>query len=109
MSVRRSRAKSRSLRAAAGAWAARWSWISPERSGCRDRPLSEPVDVNEELLDRVIGVGVNLKGPFRLTALIGDRMANGDGGSIINISSVAAIRPTPNDLPYSRPRPASTP
>ena len=38
---------------------------------------------------------VNLKGPFRLTALVGTRMAEGDGGSIINVSSVAAIRPTP--------------
>jgi NAD(P)-dependent dehydrogenase (short-subunit alcohol dehydrogenase family) len=57
------------------------------------------VDVSEELFDRVIGV--NLKGPFRLTALIGDRMAKGAGGSIINISSVAAIRPTPTDLPYA--------
>jgi NAD(P)-dependent dehydrogenase (short-subunit alcohol dehydrogenase family) len=57
------------------------------------------VDVSEELFDRV--VAVNLKGPFRLTALIGDRMAKGDGGSIINISSVASIRPTPDDLPYA--------
>jgi NAD(P)-dependent dehydrogenase (short-subunit alcohol dehydrogenase family) len=56
------------------------------------------VDVSEELFDKVIGV--NLKGPFRLTALVGDRMAAGDGGSIINVSSVAAIRPTPNELPY---------
>jgi NAD(P)-dependent dehydrogenase (short-subunit alcohol dehydrogenase family) len=57
------------------------------------------VDVSEELFDRVIGV--NLKGPFRLTALVGARMADGDGGSIINVSSVAAIRPTPDDLPYA--------
>jgi NAD(P)-dependent dehydrogenase (short-subunit alcohol dehydrogenase family) len=56
-------------------------------------------DVTEELFDRVIGV--NLKGPFRLTALVGDRMAEGDGGSIINISSVAAARPAPDDLPYA--------
>jgi NAD(P)-dependent dehydrogenase (short-subunit alcohol dehydrogenase family) len=56
------------------------------------------VDVSEELFDKVIGV--NLKGPFRLTALVGSRMSAGDGGSIINISSVAAMRPTPNELPY---------
>ena len=31
--------------------------------------------------------------------LVGARMAAGDGGSIINVSSVAAIRPTPNELP----------
>lgn len=56
------------------------------------------VSVSEELFDKVIGV--NLKGPFRLAALVGSRMAEGDGGSIINVSSVAAIRPTPNELPY---------
>ena len=56
------------------------------------------VSVSEDLFDKV--VGVNLKGPFRLTALVGARMAEGDGGSIINVSSVAAIRPTPNELPY---------
>lgn len=57
------------------------------------------VSVNEELFDKV--VGVNLKGPFRLAALVGARMAEGDGGSIINVSSVAAIRPTPGELPYA--------
>ena len=56
------------------------------------------VSVSEELFDKV--VGVNLKGPFRLTAIVGDRMAAADGGSIINVSSVAAMRPTPNELPY---------
>jgi NAD(P)-dependent dehydrogenase (short-subunit alcohol dehydrogenase family) len=54
--------------------------------------------VSEDLFDKV--VGVNLKGPFRLAALVGARMADGNGGSIINVSSVAAIRPTPNELPY---------
>jgi NAD(P)-dependent dehydrogenase (short-subunit alcohol dehydrogenase family) len=56
-------------------------------------------EVSEELFDKVIGV--NLKGPFRLTALVGERMAAADGGSIINVSSVAAIRPTPAELPYA--------
>jgi NAD(P)-dependent dehydrogenase (short-subunit alcohol dehydrogenase family) len=56
-------------------------------------------EVSEELFDKVIGV--NLKGPFRLTALVAPRMAAGDGGSIINVSSVAAIRPTPRELPYA--------
>jgi NAD(P)-dependent dehydrogenase (short-subunit alcohol dehydrogenase family) len=56
-------------------------------------------DVSEELFDKVIGV--NLKGPFRLSALIGSRMAAGEGGSIINVSSVASIKPSPTDLPYA--------
>ena len=63
-------------------------------------PLYPSVDaVEEALFDKVIGV--NLKGPFRLSALIGSRMAQGDGGSIINVSSIAAIRPTPDVLPYA--------
>jgi NAD(P)-dependent dehydrogenase (short-subunit alcohol dehydrogenase family) len=56
-------------------------------------------EVTEELFDKVIQV--NLKGPFRLTALAGARMARTGGGSIINISSVAAVRPVPSDLPYA--------
>ena len=44
---------------------------------------------------------MNLKGPFRLTALVGERMAAAGGGSIINISSVAAVRPPPTILPYA--------
>jgi NAD(P)-dependent dehydrogenase (short-subunit alcohol dehydrogenase family) len=55
--------------------------------------------VSEELFDKV--VGVNLKGPFLLSALIGERMAAGDGGSIINISSTGAVRPTGDIVPYS--------
>lgn len=55
--------------------------------------------VSEELYEKVLDV--NLKGPFRLTALVGERMAAGDGGSIINISSTASIRPTPDVIPYA--------
>ena len=63
-------------------------------------PLYDTVDgITEELFDKVIGV--NLKGPFRLAALIGTRMAAGDGGSIINISSAAAARPRADVLPYA--------
>jgi NAD(P)-dependent dehydrogenase (short-subunit alcohol dehydrogenase family) len=58
-----------------------------------------PVDVTEELYDKVLAV--NLKGPFRLTALIGQRMSEGDGGSIINVSSTAAIRPGAHVIPYA--------
>ena len=55
-------------------------------------------DVSEELFEKVMGV--NLKGPFRLMALIGERMAAGDGGSIINISSTASLNPSPTSEPY---------
>jgi NAD(P)-dependent dehydrogenase (short-subunit alcohol dehydrogenase family) len=55
--------------------------------------------VSEELWDKVLGV--NLKGPFRLTALVGTRMAAGPyGGSIINVSSTGSLRPAPGMLPY---------
>ena len=63
-------------------------------------PLYDTVDsVSEALFDKVIAV--NLKGPFRLAALIGTRMAAGAGGAIINISSTAAARPRPDVLPYA--------
>lgn len=55
-------------------------------------------EVSETLFDKVIGV--NLKGPFRLAAVIGQRMADGDGGSIINVTSTAAIHPSANAEPY---------
>jgi NAD(P)-dependent dehydrogenase (short-subunit alcohol dehydrogenase family) len=44
---------------------------------------------------------VNLKGPFRLTSLVGARMFEGDGGSIVNISSIGGVRPTHDILPYA--------
>ena len=55
--------------------------------------------MTEELFDKV--VAVNLKGPFRLCALVGERMVAGDGGSIINVSSTGAVRPTADIVPYS--------
>jgi NAD(P)-dependent dehydrogenase (short-subunit alcohol dehydrogenase family) len=57
------------------------------------------IEVSEELYDKVLAV--NLKGPFRLTSIIGTRMAEGDGGSIIMVSSTAAEHPTPTELPYA--------
>jgi len=57
------------------------------------------VNVTEDLYDKVLAV--NLKGPFRLTALVGTRMAAGAGGSIINVSSVGSIRPSGDIVPYA--------
>ena len=63
-------------------------------------PLTDtPSDVTEELFDKIIGV--NFKGPFRLCALVGKRMADAGGGCIINISSSASLRPLANAIPYS--------
>jgi NAD(P)-dependent dehydrogenase (short-subunit alcohol dehydrogenase family) len=67
-------------------------------------PLYPSVDaITEELYDKVMDV--NLKGPFRLSALVGTRMAGPDhggsaGGSIIFVSSIASHRPSPNELVY---------
>ena len=63
-------------------------------------PLYESLGrVSEELFDKV--VAVNLKGPFRLSALAAELMAAGRGGSIINISSIASVEPTANEVPYA--------
>ena len=56
-------------------------------------------EVSEELFDKVIAV--NLRGPFRLSSLIATRMAEGEGGSIINVSSIAAVQPSPVEIPYA--------
>jgi NAD(P)-dependent dehydrogenase (short-subunit alcohol dehydrogenase family) len=60
-------------------------------------PSSE--ETSEELFDKV--VAVNFKGPFRLTSLVGARMARGAGGSVINVSSTGALMPQPVFGPYS--------
>jgi NAD(P)-dependent dehydrogenase (short-subunit alcohol dehydrogenase family) len=57
------------------------------------------VELTEELYDKVLAV--NLKGPFRLSSIIGTRMLAGAGGSIINVSSTAAIQPSPVEAPYA--------
>ena len=57
------------------------------------------IDTPEALLDKVIAV--NFKGPFRLSALVGERMVAGAGGSIVNISSIGSIRPRPGFVPYA--------
>ena len=63
-------------------------------------PLYESLtSVSEKLFDAVLNL--NLKGPFRLSALIGERMVAAGSGSIVNVSSVGSIRPTPDLLPYA--------
>jgi len=57
------------------------------------------VETSEALFDKV--VAVNFKGAFRLTALVGARMAAGAGGSIINVSSIGALKPSPWIAPYA--------
>ncbi|MCV7260808.1 SDR family NAD(P)-dependent oxidoreductase [Mycobacterium shimoidei] len=56
-------------------------------------------DVTEKLFDAV--VDLNLKGPFRLSALVGERMVAAGRGSIINVSTAGSLRPTPDIVPYA--------
>lgn len=49
--------------------------------------------VSETLFDAV--VNLNLKGPFRLSTLLGERMVAAGGGSIINVSSIEGLRGAP--------------
>ena len=56
-------------------------------------------EVTEEMWDKV--VDLNLKGVFRLTALVGERMKRDGSGSIVNVSSTGSIRPTPSIIPYA--------
>ena len=55
--------------------------------------------VTEEYYEKVHAV--NARGPFRLSILIGTRMNDGDGGSIINVTTAGSLRPMPSDLPYA--------
>ncbi|MBJ7341525.1 SDR family oxidoreductase [Mycolicibacterium sp.] len=63
-------------------------------------PLYESLtSVSEKLFDAV--VNLNLKGPFRLSALVGERMVAAGGGSIINVSTSGSRRPDQHMLPYA--------
>lgn len=57
------------------------------------------VEVSEELYDKVMAV--NLKAPFRLSALIGTRMVADGGGVIVLVSSVSATRAGHGAVPYA--------
>jgi NAD(P)-dependent dehydrogenase (short-subunit alcohol dehydrogenase family) len=61
-------------------------------------PASPSHEVTEALFDSV--VNLNFKGPFRLATQIAHRMAHGDGGSIINVSSSGGAMPLPGVVPY---------
>ncbi|NYI78342.1 SDR family NAD(P)-dependent oxidoreductase [Nocardioides panzhihuensis] len=56
-------------------------------------------DVTERMYDSVLNL--NLKGPFRLTQLVGTRMKEQGSGSIINVSSTGSLRPMGSIIPYA--------
>jgi NAD(P)-dependent dehydrogenase (short-subunit alcohol dehydrogenase family) len=55
-------------------------------------------EMTEALFDSV--VGLNFKGPFRLASQVAQRMYDGDGGVIVNVSSSGALMPMPAVVPY---------
>jgi NAD(P)-dependent dehydrogenase (short-subunit alcohol dehydrogenase family) len=57
------------------------------------------IDVSEKMFDAVMNL--NLKGPFRLCALVGERMVAAGSGSIINVSTTGSLRPAPGIMPYA--------
>lgn len=57
------------------------------------------LEATEAQFDKM--VEVNLKSVFRLIQAIAPRMAAGGGGSIINVASVAGLRPQSESLLYS--------
>jgi NAD(P)-dependent dehydrogenase (short-subunit alcohol dehydrogenase family) len=62
-------------------------------------PLYESIDaIDEALYDKVMEV--NLKGTFRLTAVLAEHMKANGKGSIISVSSTAAVKPTPGEVVY---------
>ena len=63
-------------------------------------PLYENLTaITEDYYDKVHSV--NLKGPFRLSALVGSRMVDSGGGPIINVGSVGSLRPGASNLVYA--------
>lgn len=56
-------------------------------------------DVTEKMFDAV--VNLNLKGPFRLSALVGEKMVAAGRGVIINVSTHGSLRPHPSFIPYA--------
>jgi NAD(P)-dependent dehydrogenase (short-subunit alcohol dehydrogenase family) len=56
-------------------------------------------NVTEKLFDAVMNL--NLKGPFRLSALVGERMVAAGRGTIINVSTSGSVRPSPWFIPYA--------
>jgi NAD(P)-dependent dehydrogenase (short-subunit alcohol dehydrogenase family) len=67
-------------------------------AGMAQRPGSS-IDLIEEAFDALMSV--NCKGAFRLSALVGSRMVRQGKGSIMNISSLGAIRPAPAYAVYA--------
>jgi NAD(P)-dependent dehydrogenase (short-subunit alcohol dehydrogenase family) len=89
-----------SLDGVVDAAASHWGRLDGLVNNAGMSPLAPSLlETSETLFDKVIGV--NLKGPTRLTALAARAIAESGGGSVVNISSLASIKPTPIAAVYS--------
>ncbi|GIX29786.1 MAG: short-chain dehydrogenase [Porticoccaceae bacterium] len=61
-------------------------------------PACPSHEVSEKIFDAV--VNLNFKGPFRLASQAALRMAEGEGGAIVNVSSTGALMALPGVVPY---------
>jgi len=61
-------------------------------------PACPSDQVTEQLFDAVLNL--NFKGPFRLASQVARRMADGDGGVILNVSSTGSLMALPAVVPY---------
>jgi NAD(P)-dependent dehydrogenase (short-subunit alcohol dehydrogenase family) len=78
----------------------RWGRLDCLVNNAGMSPLAPSLlETSETLFDKVIGV--NLKGPTRLTALAAEAMKATGGGSIVNISSLASVKPIVTAPVYS--------
>jgi NAD(P)-dependent dehydrogenase (short-subunit alcohol dehydrogenase family) len=57
------------------------------------------METSEALFNKIIAV--NLRAPFRLSALFGPQMRAAGGGVIVNVSSSGSLRPQPGFAPYA--------
>jgi NAD(P)-dependent dehydrogenase (short-subunit alcohol dehydrogenase family) len=77
---------------------AEWGRIDILVNNAGMSPAVPSHEVTESLFDSVLGL--NFKGPFRLASQVAKRMADGDGGTIINVSSSGALMPLPMVVAY---------
>jgi len=76
-----------------------WGRIDILVNNAGKSPAVPSHEVSEKLFDMV--VDLNFKGPFRLASLVAQKMAEAEGGIIINVSSSGALVPLPWAVPYS--------
>lgn len=62
-------------------------------------PITDLESMTEEKWDRIMAV--NVKGPFLLARIVGPLMKKQGAGRIVNITSVAGLRPSGSSLAYA--------